>query len=233
MEASLPAAPASILDVGGGPGRYAIELSARGYSVTLTDLSEGCLQLSKAKAAERPVELTDVVQADARDLSQFASDSFDAVLLLGPLYHLLTASDREQAVSESLRVLRPGGRILAAFISRFGPFRHAAAFDPAWALCQTEYALSILATGVHDRGSGFPNAYFAHPSEVAPSMERHGVTTDALIGCEGAVSMNEDLVNELTGEDWDTWVDLNYRIASDPAALGCAEHLLYIGTKAD
>lgn len=99
--------------------------------------------------------------------------------------------------------MRPGGRILAAFISRFSPFRHAAAYDPDWVLCRTECALSILAAGGHDRGSGFPKAYFAHPSEVAPFMERYGVTTAALIGCEGDVSMNVGSCREVSPKPWE------------------------------
>jgi S-adenosylmethionine-dependent methyltransferase len=89
MAEHLPAAPAKIADVGGSVGRYAIELARRGYAVTLVDLSAKCLDFARQKAAEARVQLAGVVKANARDLSVLADQSFDAVLLMGPLYHLL------------------------------------------------------------------------------------------------------------------------------------------------
>jgi hypothetical protein len=86
-------------------------------------------------------------------------------------------------------------------------------------------------TGRHI-GQGFPNAFFAHPTEVNPLMEGCGLQTLDLIGCEGGVSMIEDAVNALEeGELWQAWVDLNYQMGKDPSTHGCAEHLLYVGQK--
>jgi S-adenosylmethionine-dependent methyltransferase len=100
----LPRPPAAVLDVGGGPGRYAIALAAQGYQVTLSDLSEENLALARAKAQEAGVTLAQIRQANALDLSLLATAVYDALLLLGPLYHLLTAVERQQAVGE-----RPAG----------------------------------------------------------------------------------------------------------------------------
>ena len=226
-----PPPPARVIDIGGGPGRYAIELSKLGYDVDLVDISSSCLSLAQEKAREIGVSINSVSQATAIDLAEFRSNFYDVAILFGPLYHLLTEAERNKAVSEAMRVLKPGGVIFAAFISRFAPFRHCARFDPGWVVKQPEYALSIFEGGVHDKESGFLNAYFAHPGEIEPLMEAHGAVTNLVVGCEGAVSMHEDEVNELTGEDWNIWVDLNYRIGTDPSALGASEHLLYVGTK--
>src|SRR5512139_602399 len=92
LQFHLPPPPACILDCGGGPGRYAIELARQGYKVTLFDLSAGNLDLGREKAAQAGVSLA-FEQGTALDLSRFAAGEFDAVLLLGPLYHLLTVED--------------------------------------------------------------------------------------------------------------------------------------------
>ena len=89
----LPPPPARVLDCGGGPGRYAVELARWGYDVTLFDLSTGNLALAREKAAEAGVTLAGFEQGTALDLSRFADHSFDAVLLMGPLYHLLEEAE--------------------------------------------------------------------------------------------------------------------------------------------
>ena len=226
-----PWSAARVLDVGGGPGRYAIALTQLGYRVTLLDLARSNLTLAVQKAAEAEVEFSQIVHGDALELSAFGDNTFAVVLMFGPLYHLLAEAERMQAVSEARRVLQANGRIFAAFVTRFAPFRDAAADYPDWYVKNLDYAEKILATGVHDQGKSFVNAYFAHPREVVPFMERAGLQTLNLIGCEGVVSGVEEKINQLTREDFDLWVDLNYRLGQDPSLHGAAEHLLYIGEK--
>jgi S-adenosylmethionine-dependent methyltransferase len=228
----LPRPLAAVLDVGGGPGRYAIALAAQGYRVTLTDLSDANLDLARRKAQEAGVTLAQIGQANALDLSLLATAVYDAVLLLGPLYHLLTAVERQQAVGEARRVLKDGGLLFAAFITRFAPLRDAAQGYPDWLVDNWPYAQRMLETGVHDQAQGFTNAYFAHPDEIVPYMEAAGFATLALIGCEGLVAGHEEKVNALQGEAWQRWVDLNYRLGQEPSLHGAADHLLYIGRKA-
>lgn len=108
----LPPAPAKVADIGGSDGRYAVELARRGYEVTLVDLSGRCQDFARSKATEAGVQLAGVIHADARDLSMFQDGSFGAVLLMGPLYHLLEHDQRLRAVREAHRLLRPGGASL-------------------------------------------------------------------------------------------------------------------------
>jgi len=232
LEEFLPTPPAEILDIGGGPGRYAIALAGRGYTVSLADLAATNLALAQEKAREAGVQLRRALQADARDLGVLPEEAFDAVLIMGALYHLLSEAHRLQAVREALRTLKPGGVLCAVFISRFAPFREAAVNQVAWLIEEQDYAERILATGLHDRAKTFTNAYFAHPVEIVPFMEATGLETLGLVGCEGIVAEHEQAVNALSGEAWERWVDLNYRLGKDPAALGAADHLLYIGRKA-
>ena len=223
--------PARILDIGGGPGRYAIALTQQGYDVTLLDLSRGNLEFASARAIEAGVQLAGYIHGNALDLSQFADESYDAVLLLGPLYHLLEVEEQEQAIQEAKRVLKTGGCIFAAFITRAAHIRFIAKELPELILNEEEQ--TVMATGQYKPvpDGGFINAYFAHHREVLPLMERCGLQTLDLVSCEGVISMIDGKVNALSGKAWEAWVHLNYTWAKDPAVYGMAEHLLYVGRK--
>jgi len=234
----LPPAPARVLDCGGGPGRYAIELARQGYAVTLFDLAAGNLRLACEKANEAGVTLAGYKQGTATDLGRFADDSFDAVLLLGPLYHLLEEAERAQALAEAGRVLQPGGPLFAAFISRYAGHRDAARREPTWLVTEPAQAETLLTSGRLvgglEGGEGGPGfvAYMAHPTEVAPLFWRAGFEVLAVLGVEGLVSIIEDGgVNTLIGAAWDAWLDVNHRAAADPSIHGCVEHLLVVARK--
>jgi ubiquinone/menaquinone biosynthesis C-methylase UbiE len=231
LEEYLTPAPALVLDIGGGPGRYAIELARRGYGVTLADISEVELGLASAKASEAGVRLDACVRADARDLSQFPAGSFDAVVMMGPLYHLLDAGDRLTAVREALRVVRAGGAVFAAFLSRYAAIRYWAKNDPMQVIGDFSRYERQVATGESPVQPEFTDIYLAHPTEIIPMMESAGWTTLDLVGVEGVVSMIRDKLHELDGEAWERWMDLNYRLGKDPSTHGCAEHLLYVGRR--
>jgi ubiquinone/menaquinone biosynthesis C-methylase UbiE len=229
----LPPPPASVLDIGGGPGRYAITLAQQGYPVTLVDLSGQSLELARLKAAEVGVTLADIMQGNALHLTTFADESFDAVLMLGPLYHLQEESERQQAIMEARRVLKPGGILCAAFIGRYAALLDLSKTDPAWIVNRRDISEQILATGrltVSER-SGFTTAYLAHPTEVKPLMEGCGLTSLDQIGVEGVISLFEDKINPLEGELWEAWVAMNYRLGKDPSLHGVAQHLLWVGHK--
>ena len=229
----LPPPPAALVDIGGGPGRYAIALAQQGYAVTLVDLSQGCLDFAAGKAREAGMRLAGAMRADAVDLAQVPPEKYDAALLLGPLYHLIEEAGRKQAVAEAARVLRPGGLIFAAIITRYAPIRWAAKNDPALVVEDAEGFERIVTSGVNlaRPGGGFTNAYFMHAADLRPLMERAGFETLDLIACEGVVGQIEERVNALDGDLWQAWVDLNYRLGRDPAVHGGAEHLLYVGRK--
>ena len=230
----LPPAPARVLDCGGGPGRYAIELASRGYRVTIFDLSKGNLQMARAKADAAGVQLDAYEHGTATDLGRFPEASFDAVLLMGPLYHLLEREDRVRALSETCRVLAPGGPLFAAFVTRYAGHRYAAANDPLGPLREAETYARILRDGCQppQGEGGVLVGYFAHPSEVTPLCEEAGLSVEKILAAEGLLAAIEDRgVNALEGAAWDYWVDLNYRVAGDPSLHGGADHLLVIARR--
>jgi ubiquinone/menaquinone biosynthesis C-methylase UbiE len=226
----LPPPPARLLDCGGGPGRYAIPLALQGYDVTLFDLSAGNLAFAREKAAEAGAALT-YEQGSATDLARFAAGEFDAVLLMGPLYHLLTEDERLAALTEARRVLKPGGPLFAAFISRFAAHRDAAMKHPTEPVEMPGLYEEIERTGLLRPREGVAFvAYFAHPTEVEPLVRKAGYNVVEVLGVEGLVSIIESVaVNALTGPAWEWWLEANWRAAHDPAMLGAVEHMLVIG----
>src|SRR5215203_1934685 len=114
---ALPHPPAKVADIGGGPGAYAFWLASLGYEVRHRDLMPHHVEHVQRDAEAAGVRLEAAV-GDARSLD-LEDESVDAVLLLGPLYHLLERDDRLMALREARRILRPGGVMFAAAISRW------------------------------------------------------------------------------------------------------------------
>ncbi len=100
-----------LLDIGAGTGRYASALMAEGYKVKAVELVRRNIEVFRQRDPE-----ADVVQGDARDLSFIPSDSADATLLLGPLYHLIGEEEKLKALREARRVTKPGGLIFVAYL---------------------------------------------------------------------------------------------------------------------
>jgi ubiquinone/menaquinone biosynthesis C-methylase UbiE len=112
-----------VLDVGGGPGRYTIELLNRGYTVSLVDLNRDLVVLAEKKLKEHHLAAEGLFVGDARNLAAFEDQAFDALLVMGPLYHLSMQSDRRLVLNEARRVLKPGGRALVAYLNSWGLIR--------------------------------------------------------------------------------------------------------------
>lgn len=236
----LPAPPGRVLDVGGGPGRYALRLTQLGYRVTLIDLSQRCLDLALEKATAAGIYLPPPIRGNAVSLPDKTADAaedfsglFDAVLLMGPLYHLLEASERLAAVREAGRVLRPGGIVFAAFLTRFAPLRDLAIHSPGWILDYPDRYRRLIDEGVNPArdGSTFPDSYFIHPDDIVPLLDEGGFEFVALYGLEGLLAGHEEAVNSLDGNLWEAWVELNFRLSSEQSLRGAADHLLYVGSK--
>jgi SAM-dependent methyltransferase len=227
LRAALPGAPARVLDVGGAAGVHARWLVDDGYDVVVIDPVP--LHVEQARAAGLAA-----VEGDARSLA--AGDaSADVVLMLGPLYHLPERAHRLQALAEARRVVRPGGLLAAAAISRFAStldgLRIGALADPAFR-ANVDRA---LATGVHrnpDRvPSWFTTAYFHRPDDLRAEVEEAGWRSVRTVGVEGPAWLLGDLAAWL--EDAGRRALLLERLArieDEPALIGASAHLLALAT---
>ncbi|MDX3849618.1 class I SAM-dependent methyltransferase [Streptomyces sp. AK02-01A] len=223
----LPAAPARVLDVGGGPGTHARWLVEDGYTVHLVDPVEK--HIEQARTAGCTVELGDAGALSAED------DSYDVVLVLGPLYHLLSRKERDQALAEAYRVVRPGGLVAAAAINRYSSLFEQTAF----ARLHTERLQSavgrILATSVHDGRRGFTTAYFHRAEELASEMRETGFGDTTVYGIEGPAWGMLKAAEQHTGESvvgsslFESALAAARMAEPYPELLAASSHLLAVG----
>jgi ubiquinone/menaquinone biosynthesis C-methylase UbiE len=221
----LPDAPASVLDIGGGPATHARWLVADGYRVHLVDPVERHLQQAHASCS-CTTEL-----GDARTLT--ASDqTYDATLLLGPLYHLPARTHRLRALREARRVLRPGGMMAAAVISR-----HAGLLDLAATnrLGPDAVMRAVLESGLHDVVLGFTTSYFHTAAELTSEITEAGFTDVRLYGIEGPLWPVLKGIEAHTGDSlidaplFDSVVTAARMTETDPAIIAASSHILAIG----
>ena len=223
----------SLLEVGAATGRYTLELARRGYTLTAVDLSatliEECRKSLADEGLERQVRL---IVADARDLSKVTEKEFDAVLLMGPLYHLIVEADRKLALKEAFDRLREGGLIFSAFISRLGVMSDLLKDVPHWIEDQADVR-SMLEKGRRsdDAPPGGFRGYFARVSEIAPLHEAVGFETLKVVGVEPTISTDDESYNRLQGRQRQLWLDLLYELSTEMSIMGASRHLLYIGRK--
>jgi ubiquinone/menaquinone biosynthesis C-methylase UbiE len=230
----LPQPPATILDVGGGPGAYTLWLADLGYDVHLIDPVAPFVEhaASRGKAAARPPKSCTI--GDARAL-KWPADSVDAVLELGPLYHLIERNDRLQALREAHRVLLPKGCLFAAGISWFasaldGLSRDLFADDAFRAI-----ATQDLKSGIHlnetDRNY-FTTAKFHRPEELKSELLAAGFEKVEIFGIEGPGWIFPDF-----NERWNDprrrqdLMSVARHLEGEPSAQGVSAHLLAVGRK--
>jgi len=232
----LPPAPATILDVGGGPGGYACDLATQGYNVHLIDIAPIHVELAKKASESQPhAPLGSAEVGDARALTR-ETETADAVLLFGPLYHLTNKGDRLQALREAHRVLRRSGILLAVGISRFAStmdgLRRKLLKDPQFA----EIASQDRANGQHRNSTGNPeyfmDTFFHHPDELRDEVAAAGFRIDGVYGIEGPSWLAHDF------DDWWDNSELRERLLqiargleTESSLIGISAHILVAAHK--
>ena len=224
-----------VLDAGGGPGRYTIDLAKKGYDVVLLDLVKEMLEIAKKQVNKERVQhkVKRMVEGSVTDLSTFIDETFDAVLCLGgPLSHLLNSDQRETAVKELVRVAKKGAPLFVSVIGRFGLLKTILkGFSEEMKYCRHHLEVGDYTPGV--QGKGFTAAHWFTPEELQGLFEKQNVETLDLVALEGLSSHLEEATNRLyeDKEKWNMWVDIVIRTCNQPSIVGTAEHILYVGKK--
>ena len=228
LERFLPPSPASVLDIGGGPGAYASWLADLGYRVHLIDPVPLHLEQATALARDRFT----AARGDARELSQ-RDREWDAVLMLGPLYHLTERDQRLRALREARRVLRPGGLLAAAAISRFASLLHGLIHDALGDPAFDSIVERDLHEGQHrnptDRPDWFTKAYFHHPDELRIEVDEAGLVLEGIFGIEGPGWVLGDRLDQ--SEVRERAVRVARAVEQEPTMLGSSGHLLVVARR--
>ena len=234
LERVIPPAPGTVVDVGSGPGVYSTWLALRGYDVHALDPVEHHIEQALARASDHGTQLASATVGDARRLD-LPSDSADAVLLMGPLYHLQNRSDRLLALTEAHRVAKPGSIVAGAAISRFASALDglAGAYldDPKF----REVIFQALDTGRHTNPTGdpmyFTTAYFHRVEELAREVADAGFASVEVLAVESMAWLAGDLTERLADPHRRRQLlELADRLSREPTLIGASPHLLAIGT---
>lgn len=221
-----------VADIGVGAGHYDEFLARRACSLHLADVSRSLLDAACArlKAQGLSGHVLDARVASATDLDHLADDACDVVLMLGPLYHLLTLDGRRRAVREARRVLRPGGVLLAAACNRMVGMASAYWLDPESSADWRDAYLDFLDDGIVDPESA-PTIGHAHFSTVDEFREllRDDFEELLFVGIESLTATRQELFLDMSTEIQEAWLDLVEVAALRPEGTAMSEHLLFVG----
>jgi ubiquinone/menaquinone biosynthesis C-methylase UbiE len=228
--------PAVVLDVGGAAGRYACWLAREGVQVHLIDPVPLHIEQAQAASDAQPeAPIASCTIGDARQL-EFPDAVADGVLLLGPLYHLLEPGDRHRSLSEAYRVLKPGGHVFAAGISRFASTIDGLVagyhLDPAF----RDIMRQDLENGQHrnstENPAYFTDAFFHHPDELRVEVAAVGFEISGLFAVEGIGYMMKDFDENWAIESNRAFLlEIIARTESEPSLIGASPHMLCVGVK--
>lgn len=229
----LPQPPAVIYDIGGGPGLYACWLAGLGYGVHLVDAIP--LHVEQAWGASRLQPEHPLVSAavgDARRLG-FDDATADSVLLLGPLYHLTERRDRILALQEARRVLKPGGVLFAAAISRYASalagLLEEALLDPDFTAIVERDLVDGQHRNPHSDRDYFTTAFFHAPLELEAEVVEVGFSDCQILGVEGPGGLMQDLdARWLDPQRRELLLRVARYLETVPSLVGASSHLIAV-----
>lgn len=212
---------AKILDVGAGAGEYSLYFARKGYEVCAVELSENNIRAFRKKMT--PEDKIDLVQGNAVDLNRYADDSFDAVLLFGPLYHLHSEADRQRCIAEAKRVCRKHGKLFFAFIS-----------NDMVILTEFSYRPDYFAAGDYDKETfeleDFPFVFHT-VDDCREMLQKGGVNILHEVASDGVSELLEEKINAMDDKNYAQYLRYHFYICEKPEFLGMTNHLLFVGEK--
>lgn len=210
---------AKILDIGAGAGEYSCYFAARGYAVDALELADANVRAFRRKI--RPDMAVCLRQGNALDMSGYADAAYDVVLLMGPLYHLKSETDRQRCIANAKRVCKPDGRIFFAFIS-----------NDMVILTEMNYDKNFFSGNTYDRETfqleDFPFVFFTF-DQMGQMLHDAGVQVDKIVATDGASELMADTINALPPGDYAQYLKYHFYRCEKPEMLGLSNHLLFIG----
>jgi len=214
-----------ILEIGAGTGAYSVHYAKQGYQVEAIELVERNIEIFKTKIT--PEMSVGVAQGNALDLSRYADDSFDVVLLFGPLYHLFTKEDRERAIGEALRVTKSNGLLYIAYLTNdsiiANYFLRKGHMDDLPKMIKDDSYR--LVDKPDEKFAGYHIDEFEKLVDLPSYQRLHNVAVDGI-----GYALRE-FVNELSDEQFEIWCDYQLAICERPELQGYSAHMLYVGRK--
>lgn len=212
---------ARILDIGAGAGEYSLYFAERGYDVSAVELSDSNIAAFRRKI--KPHQLLRLEKGNALDLANYGDESFDIVLMQGPLYHLSSPEDRKRAIEEAKRVCKKSGKLFFAFITND-------------MVILTEFCFNnrYFIDGDYDKETfrleDFPFV-FATVDRCREMLCDAGVKIIRQVAADGVSELLEEKINALDEEGYAQYLRYHSYICEKPELLGMTNHLLIVGEK--
>ena len=212
-----------ILEVGAGTGRYSVTLAREGYPVTAVELTAHNIGILRGKLSGK--EPITVIQGNALDLSFLDDDCYDLTLLLGPMYHLYSREDKLKALSEAVRVTRPGGTIMVAYcmneptvvmyvfgLNRLREIQEKHMLTEDWhCISEPKDLFELIRT-----------------EEIAELDSELPVRRVKLVAADGATNYMRELIDGMDQETFDKWLEYHFAICERQDLIGASHHTLDI-----
>ncbi len=222
-----------LYDVACGTGRIAGVLLDKGFMMGLNDLSDKNIELVKQRAGDHPGVLF-IKRGDAMERKTWDKGEWDGILMLGPMYHLISKENRSRMLELAFAHLKPGGYLFSAFMTRVGALVYGLKNNPKGIL-YPDGAKKLWETGSDESfveaTEWFTDAYFSHPEEINPLIEQAGLKPLHLAGVEGIFGERFELYHKLDEELQNRWMDFIIGHCEDSRMLQNAKHLLSIAQK--
>ena len=210
-----------ILDIGAGAGEYSLYFASKGHYVSAVELADSNIKAFQRKI--KPEHSIDLRQGDAVDLSCYADDSFDIVLLFGPLYHLHSEADRQKCIAEAKRVCKDDGILFFAFISNDMVILTELGYDP-----------NYLISGDYDHESfkleDFPFVFFT-VDQCRGMLRDGGVQILHEVAADGMSELLAERINAMDDDSYAQYLRYHYYCCEKPELFGHSNHLLFVGKK--
>ena len=223
-----------VADVGVGAGHYDELLAERGCRLYLADVSERLLEAAVARleSCGLSARILDARIASATDLAHLSEASCDVALLLGPLYHLLTLAERQQAVHEARRILKSDGVLIAAACNRMVAMSTEYFGEPERCIEMLEVNRRFIADGIlnPELAPTIGHSHFTSAAEFR-ALCTDGFEETALVGLESFTGCRQDLWLGLADDVQQAWLDLVEATAAEAEGIGLSEHFLFVGRR--
>ena len=213
----------NILEVGAGTGRYSVTLAKRGLRVTAVELVEHNLEILRSKLdGTEPII---AMQGNALELTMLPDNSFDLTMLLGPMYHLYTKEAKLKALSEAVRVTKPGGHILVAYC-----MNEPTVIQYVFGMNNLHEVMNLNMLTADWHCISEPKEVFelVRTEDIAELDAAVNVKRLKLVATDGATNYKREFIDAMDDETFDKWLDYHFAICERQDLIGASHHTLDI-----
>lgn len=205
-----------ILDLGPGTGIYSFHYEALGHQVFAVELADRNYEFIKSKIDGHNIEL---YHRSAIDLSIFEDESFDIILLFGPLYHVEKGEEAAQCIAEAKRVLKKDGTLFVSFINNDFIY-----------ITETLRNREYFSESRYNQNTfdlePYPFIFYDLDSSTK-LMQDNGFKVVKRIASDGYSELLQESLNTMSDESFDRYLDYHLHFCEQESSLSATNHFLY------